>query len=235
MFRHLLDGSRAANRYGWQWSVGSMTSEAYGFSRWQVERRAPAWCNSCPLATECPIEDWPEKSTGEPVDDALLRAGSDLAGPHEAEITATPEQVWLTAESLGDRDPAMVAWATIPAVFVFDEPLLHRLRLSAKRLVFIAETLADLAERRALRIVLGDPVVELQGVALASTYAPVPGYARRAAHLNIVAAHPYPWMRRPNGGDVRGHSAWLRSPKHSNHPDWHSQRSRRVDDPHVGG
>ena len=40
MFRHLLDGSRAANRYGWQWSVGAMTSEAYGFSRSHVERRA---------------------------------------------------------------------------------------------------------------------------------------------------------------------------------------------------
>jgi deoxyribodipyrimidine photo-lyase len=38
MFRHLLDGSRAANRYGWQWSVGAMTSDAYGFSRWQVEK-----------------------------------------------------------------------------------------------------------------------------------------------------------------------------------------------------
>jgi len=36
--------------------------------------------------------------------------------------------VWLTAESLGDADPALAAHADLPAVFVFDEPLLARLR-----------------------------------------------------------------------------------------------------------
>ncbi len=211
MFRHLLDGSRAANRYGWQWSVGAMTPEAYGMSRWQVERRAPAWCASCPLASDCPIQEWPTAVPGVAVDDNLLRSGPDLAGPLEAEITGTPEQVWLTAESLGDRDPSLVAWPTTPAVFVFDEPLLARLRLSGKRLVFIAETLAELAEQRPLRVVLGDPVAELAGVALATTFAPVPGFQRRAAQLNVVATHPYPWVRRPGGGDVRSHSAWIRS------------------------
>ena len=211
MFRHLLDGSRAANRYGWQWSVGAMTADAYGFSRWQVERRARAWCAECSLAADCPIQDWPTASPGASIDDALLRAGSDLAGPDETEIASTPEQVWLTAESLGDRDPALVAWPTAPAVFVFDEPLLRELRLSAKRLTFIAETLADLAERRSVRILLGDPVVELNGVSLASTFAPVPGYQRRAAQLNVVATHPFAWLRRPSGGDVRSHSAWVRS------------------------
>ena len=211
MFRHLLDGSRAANRYGWQWSVGAMTAEAYGFSRWQVERRAKAWCASCPLAANCPIDGWPTATPGEAFDDSLLRAGPDLVGPVEAEVTAPPEQVWLTAESLGQRDPALAAWPHTPAVFVFDEPLLRALRLSAKRLVFMTETLGELAEHRPLRVVLGDPVQELAGVALACTFAPVPGYQRRAAQLNVVATHPYPWWRRPSGGDVRSHSAWVRS------------------------
>jgi deoxyribodipyrimidine photo-lyase len=210
MFRHLLDGSRAANRYGWQWSVGSMTSEAYGFSRWQVERRAREWCSSCPLAAACPIEDWPTAAPGESIDDGLLRSGPDLAGPEHAEVSGTPDEVWLTAESLGDRDPALVAWPTTPAVFVFDEPLLARLRLSSKRLTFIAETLAELAERRELRILLGDPVLELADVALASTFAPVPGYRTRASRLHLVATHPYPWLKRPAGGDVRSHSVWVR-------------------------
>jgi deoxyribodipyrimidine photo-lyase len=211
MFRHLLDGSRAANRYGWQWSIGAMTSEAYGFSRWQVERRAAAWCASCPLATRCPIQDWPTATPGEALDDGLLRAGPDLAGPASAEVAGTPEVVWLTAESLGDRDPALAAWPSTPAVFVFDQRLLDHLRLSTKRLVFLAETLAELAELRPLEVRLGDPVDELQGVPLASTFAPVPGYRRRAAQLDIVATHPYPWARRPSGGDVRSHSAWIRS------------------------
>jgi deoxyribodipyrimidine photo-lyase len=210
MFRHLLDGSRAANRYGWQWSVGSMTSESYGFSRRQVERRAASWCASCPLANACPIEDWPTASAGEALDDTLLRSGPDLVGPRRAEVTGTPDAVWLTAESLGARDPALAAWPTTTAVFVFDEPLLARLRLSAKRLTFIAETLAELAENRPVRVPLGDPVLELQGTALASTFAPVPGYQRRAAQLDVVATHPYPWTRWPDGGDVRSHSVWSR-------------------------
>jgi deoxyribodipyrimidine photo-lyase len=211
MFRHLLDGSRAANRYGWQWSIGAMTTDAYGFSRWQVERRAQAWCTSCPLAANCPIQDWPTATPGEGLDDALLRSGPDLAGPVAAEVTATPEAVWLTAESLGLREPALAAWPDTPAVFVFDEPLLARLRLSAKRLVFLTETLAELAEHRPLRIVLGDPVHELAGTPLAVTFAPVPGFQRRAAQLDVVAMHPYPWWRRPSGGDVRSHSAWIRN------------------------
>ena len=96
-------------------------------------------------------------------------------------------------------------------MFVFDGPLLHQLRLSTKRLVFLTETLAEIAEQREVRILLGDPVAELAGVALASTFAPVPGYERRVARLNIVAAYPYPWARRPSGGDVRSHSAWIRN------------------------
>ena len=210
MFRHLLDGSRAANRYGWQWSVGAMTAEAYGFSRWQVEKRSAGWCASCPRRDDCPIQDWPTATPGSAIDDSLLRSGPDLAGPAEAVVRGTPELVWLTAESLGDRDPALAAWPSVPAVFVFDEPLLVRLRLSAKRLVFLAETLAEIAEQRDLRVVLGDPVAELSGAALASTFAPVPGYQVRAARLDPVAVHPFPWARRPDGGDVRSHSAWIK-------------------------
>jgi deoxyribodipyrimidine photo-lyase len=45
--------------------------------------------------------------------------------------------------------------------------------------------LAELAEDRPVRVLLGDPVIELQGVALASTYAPVPGYQRRAAQPKL--------------------------------------------------
>jgi deoxyribodipyrimidine photo-lyase len=188
-----------------------MTTDAYGFSRGQVERRAQAWCASCPLAANCPIQDWPTATPGEALDDALLRSCPDLAGPTAAEVTAAPEAVWLTAESLGAREPALAAWPDTPAVFVFDEPLLARLRLSAKRLVFLTETLAELAEHRPLRILLGDPVTELAGVALAVTFAPVPGFQHRSARLNIVATHPYPWWRRPTGGDVRSHSAWIRN------------------------
>ncbi len=118
-----------------------------------------------------------------------------------------PDTVWLTAESLGDTDPALAAHPDLPAVFVFDEPLLRRLRLSGKRLVFLAETLAELG----CDVHLGDPVAELAGRRLAVTFAPVPGFARRSARLDVAALHPWPWLRRPGSGSLRSFSAWVRT------------------------
>ena len=129
-FRHLLDGSRAANRLGWQWTVGAGTGRPYGFSRWQVEKRAPGLCASCPLRSRCPIQDWPDAAAGPRVEGADLGAGPTPAGPAEVETTGRPQAVWLSAESLGDDDPALAAGPDLPAVFMFDEPLLARLRLS---------------------------------------------------------------------------------------------------------
>lgn len=40
MYQNLLDGSRAANLLGWQWTVGS-AGKPYGFARWQVEKKSP--------------------------------------------------------------------------------------------------------------------------------------------------------------------------------------------------
>ena len=118
--------------------------------------------------------------------------------------------LWLTAESLGRNDPALAAEPDRPAVFVFDEPLLRRLRLSGKRLVFLAETLGELAADRPLEVRLGAPVEELAGIRLATTYAPVPGWRRRADRLDVVELHPWPWLRRPGSASVRSYSAWLR-------------------------
>ncbi|MEI6699088.1 MAG: FAD-binding domain-containing protein, partial [Mycobacteriaceae bacterium] len=197
MYRHLVDGSRAANRLGWQWTVGALTGKAYGFSRWQVEKRAPGLCATCPLERNCPITDWPATQEREPLafSDPRLRRDDNLeatAGPATAQQSATPEAVWMTAESLGDRDPAAAAYPDLPVVFVFDEPLLRRLRLSVNRLVFLAQSVADLSTRREVQLWLGDPVKVLQGRRLAATFAPVPGWKSRAARLDVVALHPWP-------------------------------------------
>ncbi len=207
MYRHLLDGSAAANRLGWQWTIGTGTGKTYGFSRWQVEKRAPGLCAGCPLNRACPVQDWPEAQAGARVDGAPgLAGGPTDAGPTDPLVTGTPEAVWLTAESLGTDDPALVAHPDLPAVFVFDEPLLARLRLSGKRLVFLAEALAGLgAEVR-----LGEPRTELRGRPLATTWTYVPGWRRRSAALDVVALHPWPWLRRPGSGSLRSYSAWAR-------------------------
>ncbi len=213
-FTHLLDGSRAANRLGWQWTTGAGTGRVYGFSRWQVNKRSTGVCDECVHRNNCPIEQWPTEPVMAPVDaTALLRHDPDAlrtAGPVGARSVGTPEAVWLTAESLGDRDPALHARPDVPAVFVFDEPLLAGLRLSGKRLVFLTERLAELSENRDVEISLGDPTVVLRGRALATTFAPVPGWATRAATIQPVEVHPWPWLRRPDSGTLSSYTNWAK-------------------------
>jgi deoxyribodipyrimidine photo-lyase len=215
-FTHLLDGSRAANRLGWQWTIGAGTGKPYGFSRWQVRKRAPQLCGTCALAERCPIEAWPEDrpSRSVPDPDPRLRHDPDpqaTAGSAAPVVSGDPDTVWLTAESLGDADPALAAHPGLPAVFVFDEPLLRRLRLSGKRLVFLAETLADLATRRDVEVRRGTVAGELDGRLLAVTHAPVPGFRTRSATLRPVAVHPWPWLFRPHAGPVTSYSAWRKA------------------------
>ncbi len=213
-FRHLVDGSRAANRLGWQWATGVGSSRVYGFSRWQVEKRAPGLCASCELGDRCPIDRWPDDPDLERIDpDPLLRldpAPDATRGPSSVEIDGTPEAVWLTAESLGDDDPALAAWPDLPVVFVFDEPLLRRLRLSSKRLVFLTECLSDLGARRPVELLLGEPGRALAGRPLATTYAPVPGWRRRARKLDLAEVHPWPWLRAPGAGNIASFASWRR-------------------------
>ncbi len=214
-FAHLLDGSRAANRLGWQWTVGAGTGKAYGFSRWQVEKRAPGLCEGCELSSACPIQGWPHDA-GLSTVEAVVGVARDPSaaatrGPAQPVVTGRPDAVWLTAESLGDDDPALTAHPDLPAVFVFDEPLLSRLSLSGKRLVFLAQSLADLAERREVRILRGEPVQALADLAVATTYAPVPGWTTRAAGVAPVSVHPWPWLVEPHSGSAASFTAWRRA------------------------
>lgn len=219
MFAQLLDGSRAANRLGWQWTTGAGNGKPYGFSRWQVRKRAPGLCEACALSSDCPIEAWPaatktaERETRWLPPEALLRSDPDpaaTAGPREPERTGEPAAVWITAESLGSDDPALAAHPDLPVHFVFDEPLLARLRLAGPRLVFLVETLAELGTERQLQVRRGAPATVLAGTALAVTAAPVPGFRRLSAVLDVAVRHPWPWLVRPGAGPVQSFSAWRR-------------------------
>lgn len=215
-FQHLLDGSRAANRTGWQWVSGGLTGKPYGFSRWQVRERAPGLCETCAVNEACPIEDWPTAAEPRPrvSVNPILRRDPDpaaTAGPSDVVRHGEPAAVWLTAESLGDDDPALRAWPDLPVLFIFDEPLLSALRLSARRLVFLAECLADLAQRRDVRIVRGRPSDILATESVAVTFAPVPGFRRRMSAASIAALHPWPWLVPPHGGPVTSFTAWSRA------------------------
>ncbi|MEM9406915.1 MAG: FAD-binding domain-containing protein [Acidobacteriota bacterium] len=215
-FRELLDGSRAANRLGWQWTTGAGSAKAYGFSRWQVQKRAPKLCASCALSRQCPIQEWPSEgeASRRRTPPEGLRRDDDLeatAGPRGVMQHNEPEAVWITAESLGDDDPALRAHRDLPVIFVFDAPLLERLHLSRKRLAFLAETLADLGTRRSLRVVRGKPAECLEEVRVATTFAPVPGFRRIAERIEPAELHPWTWLAWPHDRSLQSFSAWRKS------------------------
>lgn len=209
MYRHLLDGSRAANLLGWQWTVGTGTGKPYGFARWQVEKRAPELCGGCALKSKCPIQEFPDEvSLDAAPHEALLLADPDLAattGPLIVKENKTPALVLLTVDSLGDADPAMVANPKLPVVFVFNESALAKLQLSSKRIYFYLETLQDLANRRNLTVYLGDPYEFAQQNSVAITYAPVPSFAK---FKDLAQIHPFLWLKSPHPLSVRSFSAW---------------------------
>lgn len=209
MYRHLIDGSRAANLLGWQWTVGTGTGKPYGFARWQVQKRAPQLCGGCPLKSKCPIEEFPEEISldNAPFEDLLL-SDPDIGattGPLVVREHAPATTVLLTVDSLGDSDPALVAHPDLPAVFVFNESALRKLQLSSKRMYFYLETLQDLATRRQLDVFLGDPYEFAQQNSVAVTYAPVPSFSK---FKNLAEIHPFPWLKSPHSLSIRSFSAW---------------------------
>jgi deoxyribodipyrimidine photo-lyase len=209
MYRHLLDGSRAANLLGWQWTVGTGTGKPYGFARWQVDKRAPGLCAGCPLNKKCPIQEFPiELSLGDAPFEARLVDDPDInrtAGPRVAVAKRTPEKVLLTIDSLGDADPALAANPDLPVVFVFNVEALLKLQLSSKRIFFYLETLQDLAERRKLQVLMGSPYDYAKENAVALTYAPVPSFGK---FHNVAELHPFPWLKNPHNKSVRSFSSW---------------------------
>lgn len=208
-FQHLLDGSRAANLVGWQWTVGSGNGRPYGFARWQVEKRAPGLCNKCPLKNNCPIQSFPDEREQIQLEaDPLLSYDPNLEttiGPRVPEGEAA-DVVYLTVESLGDEDPALMANPDLPVLFVFNEPALKKLQLSSKRLAFFWQTLQDLAQRRKVTVMLGDPLEILKDFRPATTYAPVPSFSK--LEPLITQLHPWPWLRTPHDSSLRSFSSW---------------------------
>jgi deoxyribodipyrimidine photo-lyase len=208
MYQNLLDGSRAANLLGWQWTVGS-AGKPYGFARWQVEKRAPGLCMKCPLKKACPIQEFPEEQTLPQLERlSLLDSDPDLAkttGPREVVRSAQPTEVLLTIDSMGDADPALVANPELPVVFVFNRDALAKLQLSSKRIHFYLETLQDLATRRNLSVYLGNPYDYAKENPVAVTYAPVPSFEK---FVDVSEIHPYPWLRAPHDKNIQSFSAW---------------------------
>jgi deoxyribodipyrimidine photo-lyase len=212
MYQQLLDGSRAANLLGWQWTVGAGTGKPYGFSQWQVNKRAPGLCAQCSLVKNCPVAEFPEETTlPHALRNERLEVDLDFAatrGPIEPEFNRAPEYVLLTIDSLGDADQAMIAHPELPVVFVFNEPALRKLQLSSQRIAFYLQTLQDLSTRRDLQVYLGDPYQFAMDHSVATTFAPVPSFKK---FKNLAEVYPYPWLRMPHGGSLKSFSSWRKS------------------------
>ena len=209
MYRELIDGSRAANLLGWQWTVGAGTGKPYGFARWQVEKRAPGLCIKCPLKKSCPIQEFPDEIAPHQLEkDPILDLDLDperTAGPRGVVQNTTPKYVLLTIDSMGDNDPALAANPDLPVVFVFHEEALRKLQLSSRRIGFYLQTLQDLSQRREVQVFLGDPYQFAAENPVAVTFAPVPSFKK---FKDVAELHPYPWLRQPHAGTVRSFSSW---------------------------
>jgi deoxyribodipyrimidine photo-lyase len=212
MYRQLIDGSRAANLLGWQWTVGAGTGKPYGFARWQVEKRSPGTCFKCALKKNCPIQEFPDEISPQQLfKDPLLDNDPDLSrtvGPVAPVINSAAKMVLLTVDSLGDEDPALAANPELPVVFIFNEAALAKLQLSSRRIGFYLETLQDLSQRRDLSVRLGDPYEFAKVNSVAVTYAPVPSFRKFGGFDNLAQVFPYQWFRQPQSGSVRSFSSW---------------------------
>ena len=195
MFQHLIDGSRFANRLGWHWVMGSQTGKPYGFSKFQVEKRAPQLCNSCTLKYKCPIQEWPKTSISGKINHDFEIDKEKIFGPKEIKQnnSTRPSFVWITGESIGDSDPAMSFYHELPVIFIFDKALLSKLQLSTKRINFLIDCLKEINNKRELQVYLTNPEDYLQNKNFVSTFAPVPKY-KKITEQNIPSVE-FPALR----------------------------------------
>ncbi len=215
MFQHLIDGSRFANRLGWHWVMGSQTGKPYGFSKFQVEKRAPQLCNICELKHNCPIQEWPQTIISEKINTEFKIEEQKVFGPKEIkENNSTPPSfVWITGESIGDSDPAMSYYHELPVIFIFDKELLRKLQLSTKRINFLIDSLKEINSKRELQVYMTNPEDYLQNKNFASTFAAVPKYKKITKHNIPSVEFPTQRLAEPINFYPTSFSSWRKKIK----------------------
>ena len=209
MFKHLVDGSRFANRLGWQWVMGGQTGKLYGFAQSQVKNRAPNLCRDCKLQYTCPIQTWPNGSKFEPVNQLMNFDIIEKFGPTKIIDSGTkPEIVWLTGESLGDDDAAMKANPNLPVIFIFDEILLKKIKLSSKRIIFLLDTLRELSAKKELSIFVDDPKIILKNYKYSVTHACVPKYRNITKSNHPEVEFPTSRLAEPIDFYPKSYTSW---------------------------
>ncbi len=175
---HLVDGDPASNNLSWQWVASTFASKPYFFNRENLERyTAGTYCRVCPHATAgtCPFDN-----DYEVLEQKLFPRLNDAAAqttmPPPPQRFSKPVELKPSAPAIGKPlvwihtdglNPTLLkANPQAPAVFLWDTPWLTQSRISLKRIVFLAECLAELPGTIDLRA--GEPATELLAAARAA-------------------------------------------------------------------
>jgi deoxyribodipyrimidine photo-lyase len=140
--------------------------------------------------TPSPDEKSPRQLHPDPVLDRDPRLEKTTV-PLTPVVNIKPEYLLRTIDSLGDADPALVAHAKLPVVFVFNEDVVRELQLSSRRIDFHLETLQDLSGRTTLTLYLGDPYLFAHQNKVAVTFAPVPSFEKMPEAAELHPHHGY--------------------------------------------
>lgn len=159
MMTHLLDGDPAANNLNWQWVASTFRRYPYLWNRANLQKYVgDKYCAACPHAAgDCPFQGsyaalgqrlFPDRqAVGGEVGHLPPKRLKGIAW----QAPATPEKVdeaqavvWVHGDRLSPLNEALAVYPGRPSVYVWDEELLSAWSISAKRLTFLHECVAEL-------------------------------------------------------------------------------------------
>lgn len=232
---HLLDGDPASNNLSWQWVASTFASKPYIFNRENLERyTAGTYCRSCPhaQARTCPFErDY------EGLEQTLFPRlqtqgdGHTMPSPPRPFVQPSPTKpspkisgeplLWVHMDALNPTSPMLHAHPDSARVFVWDRQGIIKTAMKLKRLVFVAECLAEMPGPLEVRV--GDVAEEVVAAAKAAGAAyvlaqrtPDPRLLAAALavekHLPLVWYDPPPFVETGRGFDLKRFSRyWQRA------------------------
>ena len=222
---HLLDGDPASNNLSWQWVASTFSHKPYIFNRENLEKYTDGvYCRRCPLKGRCAFEGsyeqierrlFPQTPVAVMPEGGALRSTADDK-PDAPHAPANPI-IWVHGDNLNPYSPAFTAYPNAPVVWVWDDALLARSRISLKRIVFLYECLLELP----VVIRRGDVATEVLRFAAAynadgivTTASPSPGFAARRRQLEqrlaVIALPEPPFVDAPAGLDLRRFARYWR-------------------------
>jgi deoxyribodipyrimidine photo-lyase len=232
---HLLDGDPASNNLSWQWVASTFSHKPYIFNRENLERyTGGAYCQRCPLKGRCVFEGSYESIEERLFPRQRMAVPSQPDKPGLFGVQADRDEkpavdagefvkpiVWIHGDNLNPYSAALATGAA-PAVWVWDDDLLSRARISLKRILFLYECLLELP----VTIVRGDVAAEVLRVAVKHNADGVltnagisPGFAVRRRRIEerlpVAALLETPFVEAGNGLDLRRFARYWRKVERS--------------------